>query len=58
VVTPVADDGLHHLVPEARAAALLSNAERLGLVVTFVPKVPFWKVHNFNALQTTCTTNH
>ena len=55
---PVADDGLHHLVPEARAAALLSNAERLGLVVTFVPKVPFWKVHNFNALQTTCTTNH
>jgi hypothetical protein len=58
VVTPVADDGLHHLVPEARAAALLSNAERLGLVVTFVPKVPFWKLRNFNALRPTCATTH
>ena len=25
--------------------------ERIGLVVTPVPKVPFWKFRNFNVLQ-------
>ena len=34
MVIPMADDGLHHLVPEARAAAFLSNAERLALLRT------------------------
>ena len=33
-MTPVAGDGLHHLVPEARAAALLPDAERLSLLRT------------------------
>jgi hypothetical protein len=28
-----------------------ANQELAGLVVTSVPKVPFWKLRNFNALQ-------
>jgi hypothetical protein len=34
MVMPAADNGLRHLVPEARAAALMSDTDRLALLRT------------------------
>ena len=36
----------------------VNNGFYVGLVVTFVPKVPFWKLRNVNALRPTCATTH
>ena len=43
----------HQAVPAA-----LGNAQNGLLVVTPVPKVPFWKLSNFNELQPTFSTTY
>jgi hypothetical protein len=36
----------------------LAGSEVFGLVVTPVPKVPFWKLSNFNESQPTFSTTY